>query len=402
MRRSGTKSVAASVVAALFIAPLSAVAVVGLLRYQDACHEGEDAAREDAAREPVELAALLGPTAWARSALASEMAWQATRIAGTEDLVDMPGPDSVRQTDEAIAAAGAAAGSAEAEALATATDAFAGLGDVRAEADAIVGSGVGAAPRSARIDAGMAMEDRYTLMLDAYDAELAEAASGFDDPDLRLAATLSLTASGLTRDVGSLAGDLLLAGVVGSGTIDHPAEAAELAAGRADVAAVRAELEAAPAPYDAVVADADHDAFDELLAHVDAAVAGEPIVPPHVLVPLAHDAVLTLDREIVAAYDMHAAAAASVAVDADTDANADGEGDDGDRTRALALAVAGALGALLAVAVVIVGATRLRRGAPTGPPAGGWPPPPPPPPPPGGQGTPSGEATVPSPPAGSA
>ena len=255
MRGSGTKTVAGLLVAALFIAPLSAVAVVGLVRYQDASDEDDDADTADREPAPVELAALLEPSFRLRSALGGEMAWQATRVVGYGDAIETRGPDSMRQTDEAVAAASASAGSGEAEALATATNALAGLGDLHAEADAIAGSG--ASPGIAQIPVGTAMEDRYLQMLDAYDAQVAEAISGFDDPDLRLAATLSHTASGLARDFGSLISDLVLATVDGGGTVDEPDEVAELAAGRADVAAVLAELQAAPAPYDATVADAD-------------------------------------------------------------------------------------------------------------------------------------------------
>ena len=141
MRGSGTKSVAALVVAALLIAPLSAVAAVGLISYQDASDDEDTPDREDAPVAPVELAALLEPAAWVKSALGGEMLWQGARISGHEQDIDTPGPDSVRQTDEAVAAARAAEGSGEAEALATATDALADLGDVRAEADAIAASG---------------------------------------------------------------------------------------------------------------------------------------------------------------------------------------------------------------------------------------------------------------------
>jgi hypothetical protein len=258
--------VAAIAVAAILVPPLAALAVVGTLEWSDA--SGEADARRDGLQE------LLGPSMTVASSVAVEQAWQTVRVAGLDDaLGDVPGPETVRRTDEAIAGARRADLSGEAGALAAATDAVTGLDDLRAEADAAL-----AAAPDGDLGRATTIEAEYTGILEAYVEGVGRAIDGLDDPDLRLGAGLAWAANEQAAAVARVGRDVLLSGITTeSPSIATPDEVAELAAALAQLQTVDAELGSAPDPYAGVVADADPtSAVADILAQGEAALVPWP------------------------------------------------------------------------------------------------------------------------------
>lgn len=105
---------------------------------------------------------------------------------------DIPGPESVDDTDASVAALGeGAVGGAD---LAAAAAALTGLDEIRAEADALVATGAGADP-TVPDDVGMAVATSYADLAAEYDRAVAAGLATIDDSDLRTAAALSWSAT---------------------------------------------------------------------------------------------------------------------------------------------------------------------------------------------------------------
>ncbi len=263
MQGGGGRTVVAAAIAAVVSVPLVALVVVGALGYVDASDEADDAAQPG-------LADTLGPAVDVAISLTTERAHQGIRAMGYEDAIEGPGPESIEQTDRAIAALRAAGG------LGASTEVLAELPELRTAADAAAAAD--AAFSESVVAAGEAVTDGYARVIAAFGDDVEAAIRELDGADgTRTGAIVAWRAYALRRAAVDLVQRTIATTIV---TVQSPEQISALVAAAGEVRSGVAALAEAPAPYDRIVAlGAPDAAVADVLAQADAVMAGAQVSP---------------------------------------------------------------------------------------------------------------------------
>jgi hypothetical protein len=321
MQGGGGRTVVAAAIAAVVSVPLVALVVVGALGYVDASDEADDAARPG-------LADTLGPAVDVAVSLATERAHQGIRAMGFEDAVEGPGPESVEQTDRAIAALRAAGG------LGASTDVLAELPELRTAADAAFSESV--------VATGEAVTDGYARVIAAFGDDVEAAIRELDGADgTRSGAIVAWEAYALRPAAADLVQRTITTTIV---TVQSPEQISALVAAAGEVRSGVAALAEAPAPYDRIVALGSPDAaVADVLAQADAVMAGAQVSPGVLLDMAAAPELIGLDEIGSGVIELH---------DQVQDDRRDAADD---RARTGVLLAAGGVAGLLVLVVFVVG-----------------------------------------------